>query len=72
MAKYMIDVTETLKRTVVVEAETFDEAVNKADFHVTLDYDDYTGRLITAAPHENSPLPKDMPEDVLEKYEYIK
>ena len=56
MAKFGISVKETLKRTVIVEAENLEEAMQKVNDaveneEIVLEYDDYDEREIV--PSEN-------------------
>lgn len=51
MSKYGISVREILKRTVIVEAESLEEAIQKVEAavgndEIILDVDDYDGREI--------------------------
>lgn len=64
MAKYGISVREILKRTVIVEAENLEEAIQKVEDavesdEITLDVDDYDGREIIPSEYfENGKVPE--------------
>jgi hypothetical protein len=52
--KYVVNVTETLRRRVIVDAEDFEDAEHKVeaaynDGKIELDYKDYNGYDITAS-----------------------
>lgn len=56
MAQYGISVREILKRTVIVEAENLEEAIQKVEESVNreeiiLDYDDYDDREIVPSEY---------------------
>lgn len=64
MAQYGISVREILKRTVIVEAETIEEAIQKVEDavereEIILDVDDYDGREILPSEYwQNGKVPK--------------
>lgn len=68
MSRYGISVREILKRTVIVEAENLEEAIQKVEAAVEqnellLDMDDYDERKIVPSEYwENGKIPED--EDV--------
>lgn len=56
MSKYGISVREILKRTVIVEAENLEEAIQKVEDavernEILLDYDDYDDREIVPSEY---------------------
>lgn len=56
MARYGISVREILKRTVIVEAENLEDAMQKVEEaverdEIILDYDDYDDRKITPSEY---------------------
>lgn len=58
MAQYGISVKEILKRTVIVEAENLEEAIQKVEDavereEIILDVDDYDGREIVPSEYWN-------------------
>lgn len=63
MSKYGISVIEILKRTVIVEADDLEEAMQKVEEaverdEIILDYDDYNDREITPSEYfENGKVP---------------
>lgn len=68
MAQYGISVREILKRTVIVEAENIDEAIQKVEEavecdEIILDVDDYDDREIVPSEYwDDGKVPED--EDV--------
>lgn len=63
MSRYAISVREILKRTVIVETENLDEAIQKVEDaverdEIILDYDDYDDREIVPSEYfENGKVP---------------
>lgn len=63
MSKYGISVREILKRTVIVEAENLEEAIQKVEKaverdEINLDFDDYDDREIVPSEYwEDGELP---------------
>lgn len=58
MGKYQVEILETLRKIVIIEAETPDEAVeitndNYGDGEFVLDYDDFIGVDFTVMGVEN-------------------
>lgn len=58
MARYGISVREILKRTVIVEAENLEDAMQKVEEavergEITLDFDDYNDREIAPSEYWN-------------------
>ena len=63
MAQYGISVREILKRTVIAEAESLEEAIQKVEEavecdEIVLDVDDYNDREIIPAEWEDGKVPE--------------